>query len=416
MARIALRSLLLAGRLSVSTQQAVTRRLKAAPELTWLALAFWFWLAAAAGLAVAAWLNGAEREAVAAAAALAIAPALAGFILLPRLGRGRADAGLLAVWLLAAVGLAAGTGGAASPVAVAFAIVPALALALGRSWAPEAGAAGVLGYALAAALAGLEEAPALGPYPELMSVAALAFAAALMALGQARRARAEGQAIAEVSHELRTPLTHILGFSEMIERRIFGEISDRYVEYAGLIRKSGAHLLGLVNDLLDLSRIEAGRYDLEFELFDARAIVEEVVRLCADSAEKKHIALGMVTPEAPLTVRADQRALKRMLFNTLGNSIKFTPEGGRVMLIAAAADGALTLDTIDNGPGIAKAERGKLGQAYERGSGGAHAEGTGLGLALVRALAGLHGGQLSFHDAPGGGALVRIALPIVAAD
>ncbi len=352
---------------------------------------------------------------MAAAAALAIAPALAGFILLPRLGRGRVDAGLLAVWLLAAVGLAAGTGGATSPISVAFAIVPALALALGRSWAPEAGAAAVLGYALAAALAGLEEAPALGPYPELMSVAALAFAAALMALGP-RRARAEGQAIAEVSHELRTPLTHILGFSEMIERRIFGEISDRYVEYAGLIRKSGAHLLGLVNDLLDLSRIEAGRYDLEFELFDARATIEEVVRLCADSAEKKSIALGMVTPEAQLTVRADMRALKRMLFNTLGNSIKFTPEGGRVMLVAAAADGALTLDTIDNGPGIAKAERGKLGQAYERGQGGARAEGTGLGLALVRALAGLHGGELSFHDAPGGGALVRITLPIVAAD
>jgi signal transduction histidine kinase len=250
---------------------------------------------------------------------------------------------------------------------------------------------------------------ALGPFAESMTVVSITFAAGLMAIG----ARAGGhdaamsQRIAEVSHELRTPLNHILGFSEMIERQIFGEVSARYVEYAGLIRKSGAHLLGL-------SKIEAGKYELEFETFDVRSVVEDVVRLSTDAAEKKQIALGMITPEAALNVRADARALKRMLINTVSNAIKFTPEGGRVFVSAADVDGALDLDTIDNGPGIPESERQTLGQAYMRGSGGARAEGTGLGLSLVRALAVLHGGSLSFHEAPGGGALVRIKLPVLA--
>jgi cell cycle sensor histidine kinase DivJ len=172
--------------------------------------------------------------------------------------------------------------------------------------------------------------------------------------------------------------------------------------------------LGLVNDLLDLSKIEAGRYDLEFEEFDVRPLAGEVVRLSTDSAERKQIHLGIVTPEAPLMVRADERALRRMLINVIGNAIKFTPEGGRVMVSVAASDGALVIDTADSGPGIPEAEREKLGQAYERGSGGANAEGTGLGLSLVRALAALHGGTLSFHDAPGGGALVRMRLAVLA--
>jgi len=364
---------------------------------------------------VLAWLNGGERSAIAGASALAMGPALAGFLLLPRLGQKTVDIGWLAAWLLAAIGLVAGSGGALSPLATLFAVPPALALALGRRWAPEAGAAGVMGYAVAAVLA--LGAPELGlaPFQQVLSVIALAFATGLMALGQKAGGReaAMSQRVAEVSHELRTPLTHILGFSEMIERQIFGEIGTRYVEYAGLIRRSGAHLLGLVNDLLDLSKIEAGRYELALEEFDIGAAVEEVVRLSADAAEKKQIALGMVTPQPPLKVRADERAVKRMLINTLGNALKFTPEGGRVMVIAEARDGALVLETIDSGPGIPEAERETLAQPYERGAGGARAEGTGLGLALVLELARLHGGELSFHDAPGGGALVRVMLPVL---
>ena len=294
-----------------------------------------------------------------------------------------------------------------------------MALALGRRWAPEAGAAAVLGFAAAAFLARFEPARELGVFPEALAAAAIAVAAGLMGISQRpvpEREQAMGQRIAEVSHELRTPLTHILGFSEMIERQLFGEIGARYVEYAGLIRKSGTHLLGLVNDLLDLSRIEAGRYEIERADFDVREVVADVVRVSIDGAEKKNIALGMVTPETALNVSADDRALRRILINTVGNAIKFTPEGGRVMVSAAVQDGALMLDTIDNGPGISAEDREKLGQAYERGSGGVRAEGTGLGLSLVRALAALHGGTLSFHEAPGGGALVRVTLPVLKAD
>jgi cell cycle sensor histidine kinase DivJ len=260
----------------------------------------------------------------------------------------------------------------------------------------------------------------LGAFPEILSVAALGFAAALVA--RERRPAPEKPAreqlsrrIAEVSHELRTPLTHILGFAELIETQIFGPIEPRYVEYAGLIRRSGSQLLELVNDHLDISRLDAGKYELELEDFDARAIVNEAVRMAADSASRKNIALAAWTPDAPLNVRADARALRRMLINTLGNALKFTPEGGRVVVAARAVGGMLVLETIDNGPGIPSNERARLGQAFERGASGGGAEGAGLGLSLVRAMAAGHGGTLSFHDAPGGGALVRIELPILAA-
>jgi signal transduction histidine kinase len=338
-------------------------------------------------------------------------------MLLPRLGSRWGALSFICVWLLTAIGLISGTGGASSPLTALLLVAPAAAMALGRPWAPEAGAGAVLGFALAAFLSGMELRAELGPFPETLAVVAIALVVGLMALSRETpapaRTQAMGERIAEVSHELRTPLTHILGFSEMIERQIFGELSERYVEYAGLIRKSGTHLLGLVNDLLDLSRIDAGRYEIETGDFDVRGVVEEVVRLSIDGAEKKQIQLGMVTSDAPLLVHADARAVKRMLINTIGNAIKFTPEGGRVIVVAEARDSALVLDTIDNGPGIPEEDREKLGQAYERGSGGARAEGTGLGLALVRALATLHRGTLSFHEAPGGGALVRVTLPVL---
>lgn len=416
MASAALRTLLLVSLMPVSPQQLVTPAPNAARPNLALAWACWIWLA---GVTLAAILSGAfggERGDVAGALALAASPAFAGFLLLPRLGERWVDVAFIVIWALVATGLAAGTGGAASPLSASFAIVPAAAIALGRPWAPEAGAAAVLCYAIAAALAMFQAPPQLGPFAELMGVVSLAFAAGLMALGPARRRshdRAAGQRIAEVSHELRTPLTHILGFSEMIERQMFGEISTRYVEYAGLIRRSGAHLLALVNDLLDLSKIEAGRYELEIATFDARNVVEDVVRLATHGAESKSIALGMVTPETPIPIHADERALRRILINTVGNAIKFTPEGGRVIVVAAPAGGQLQIDTIDTGPGISEADREKLGRAYERGSGGARAEGTGLGLALVRALVELHGGALSFHEAPEGGALVRVRLPVL---
>lgn len=373
----------------------------------------WFWTAGVVAAAFAGVLGGGERPDVAAAAALALAPALAGFTFLPWVNLRWGALGLILVWLVALSGLVAGTGGWGSPLVVSLLIPVVMARTLGR-WTRIAAIGAVLGYAATGASTLMYA--GLGWFTVVLTVWSLLLGGWLLGFAQRgeKREQAASQRIAEVSHELRTPLTHILGFSEMIERQIFGEVGARYVEYAGLIRKSGTHLLGLVNDLLDLSRIDAGKFDLQLGTFDARVVIEDVVRVSVDSAEKKQIALGMLTPEAPLNVHADDRAVKRMLINTVSNAIKFTPEGGKVMVRASEVNGVLQLDTIDNGPGIPEAERAILGQAYERGSGGARAEGTGLGLSLVRALAALHGGALSFHDAPGGGALVRITLPVLA--
>lgn len=377
-----------------------------------LAWAGWIWAVCVVAAVFMGVLSGGERQDVASASALALAPALIGFIMLPWSGLRWGALALILAWLVALTGLVAGTGGWGSSLAVGLLIPVALARTLGR-WTRIAGIGAIVGYA-ASGMAPLMYA-GLGRFTVVLTFGALLVIVWLVGFAQRRdtREQAMGQRIAEVSHELRTPLTHILGFSEMIERQIFGEVGARYVEYAGLIRKSGAHLLGLVNDLLDLSRIDAGKFEVQLGTFDVRTVIEDVVRVSVDSAEKKQIALGMLTPETALNVRADDRAVKRMLINTVSNAIKFTPEGGKVMVQAREVGGVLLLDTIDNGPGIPEAERAILGQAYERGSGGARAEGTGLGLSLVRALAALHGGTLSFHEAPGGGALVRITLPVL---
>lgn len=396
----------------MSTQLAVTPGAKAAPMAVNLAWAGWIW---AAGVVVAAYAGvsgGGERQVVAVAAALALAPALAVFILLPWVGRRWGALSVVLAWLLAALGLVAGTGGWGSPLAAAMLLPIAMARTIGR-WTRIAGVGAVLGYVAIGPFALMHA--GLGRFTVVLTIWSLVLVVWLLGFAQRREVRgdAASQRIAEVSHELRTPLTHILGFSEMIERQLFGEIGARYVEYAGLIRKSGAHLLGLVNDLLDLSRIDAGKFELQIGEFDARDVIEDVVRVSIDSAEKKQIHLGMVAGETPIMVLADDRAVKRMLINTVSNAIKFTPDSGRVIVQASVTGAALQLDTIDNGPGIPAEEREKLGYAYERGSGGARAEGTGLGLSLVRALAALHGGALSFHEAPGGGALVRITLPVL---
>lgn len=378
--------------------------------------ACWLWLAGALLAALlAVYGAGADVRGVAAALALTASPAFAGFLLFPFLGKPTADAGWIAAWTLMAMGLSAGADGAVSPFAAAFMIGPAVAAFIRPAWVQPAGGAAVAGYAVAAWLARYEAGADLRSYAAIMAAISITFATALFSLALQRRSAsgAANRRVAEVSHELRTPLNHILGFSEMIERQMFGEIGARYVEYAGLIRRSGAHLLTLVNDLLDLSKIDAGRYTLELEALDAGEVAAEVVRLATDSAERKSIVLGLSTPLAPIVVRADASALRRMLINTVGNAIKFTPEGGRVMLTVSAAEGCLQFDTDDSGPGIPEADRARLGRSYERGA-GATAEGTGLGLALTRALAELHGGTLSFHASAEGGALVRIRLPVLA--
>jgi cell cycle sensor histidine kinase DivJ len=222
---------------------------------------------------------------------------------------------------------------------------------------------------------------------------------------------AQRRRAAELAHEFRTPLNHILGFADAMRQRLFGPMHERYGEYAELIHTSGRHLLDLVNGLLDLTRLEAGRYPLELEDFDFRFGAEEVIQLARDSARAKAIALAIDADEE-LPVRADARALRQILTNLVANAIKFTPEGGVVTARARLVGDNLVLEVQDNGPGIAPGERARLGAPFERGAAAAQAEGAGLGLALVRGFAAALGGGLGFDAAPGGGALVRVTMPV----
>ncbi|MBU6372771.1 MAG: HAMP domain-containing histidine kinase [Alphaproteobacteria bacterium] len=245
------------------------------------------------------------------------------------------------------------------------------------------------------------------------------WAAKLAAMEQdaaaAREARAaRSRQTAELSHELRTPLSHILGFTEIMQRELYGPLPAKYQEYVGLIQTSGRNLLELIGGLMDLSRLDGGRYVLEPERFDVRDIAAEVVRLSSDAAARKAITLEADLPDDALEVDADPRALRQMLVNLTTNALKFTPGDGRVIVRARQDGDDLVLEVQDNGPGIAPEDRARLGQAFERGAGVAAIEGVGLGLALTRGFAELHGGGLAFLDAPGGGALVRVTLPVVA--
>jgi cell cycle sensor histidine kinase DivJ len=305
---------------------------------------------------------------------------------------------------------------------VIFLVAPVLAALMGRPWVAETSAAAALAFVLAAGLAGLDpnHGEKLGRYAPILAAFAIVFIGGLLIIGIGarksiavrREPSAAAERIAEISHEFRTPLTHILGFAEIIENQIFGEIGQRNVEYAALIRSSGRHLLDLVNDLLDLSKLEAGRYELDFALFDASTLVEEAVRLNSESARKKDITIEARIPAKPQILRADPLALRRMLMNVVANAIKFTPTGGLVRVSVQGDDAKVQFEVADNGPGMTKEERESLGEAYKRGASGANVEGTGLGLSLVRGLAQAHGGALTFHEAEEGGALVRITLPV----
>jgi signal transduction histidine kinase len=409
-------------------------------------LSLWliWWMAFAVISCLLAAVVGTDDRIAAIAAALALAPAVTTLIVLPRWGETWAQ--VLAIFSWLAFGAVAGalSGAPDSPTVAVFALAPALALWTGlRDRVVEATLFALLAFMAAAAAAALVARAGLsydlGALPAVTGAASLGFAGALAAAHPWRKAQTQGreappvlqsgsplpapsreeaaaQGIAELSHELRTPLTHIIGFAEMMERQVFGPLNDRYREYAGVIRTSGAHLLGLVNDMLDLSRLEEGARRLEMARFDARDIAREVIAAAKPGADQKGVRLTLEAPTAPLAVNADARAVRQMLLNTVSNAIKFSPTGGQARL-SLRADGAdIVVETADSGPGIPREERERLGGRFVRGASGAGVEGAGLGLAIVKGLAALHGGSLRFEDAPEGGALVVVRLPVLVQD
>lgn len=265
----------------------------------------------------------------------------------------------------------------------------------------------------------LRAAPLNGPNLAVLALQADGAVAQLADLA-AQRDRAEARDagksrfLAHMSHELRTPLNAVVGFSDIMRQRLFGPLPERYAEYAGSIHEAGGHLLDLINDVLDVSKIEADRYELALEPFDAREAIEAVAVLMRGQARDKGVELAVVLPAEPLKVMADRRALKQMALNLVSNAIKFTPLGGSVSLAAERLGPMLEVTVSDTGVGIAAEDLARLGRPYEQ-AGGADqkAQGSGLGLSLVRSLAELHGGRLMLDSTLGEGSAATVRLPVI---
>jgi PAS domain S-box-containing protein len=226
--------------------------------------------------------------------------------------------------------------------------------------------------------------------------------------------RAKSEFLANVSHELRTPLNAVIGFSEIMVSALLGPLPDAYRDYASDINSSGKHLLDLINDVLDLSKAEAGRLDLAEEMIEVEDVVEASLRFVRERAERLGVHLDTRLPPNLPRLLADERKVKQILLNLLSNAVKFTEAGGRVGVEAALAiDGGLDLTVADTGIGIraedipvAMATFGQVDSSLSR-----RYEGTGLGLPLVKALIERHGGQLSLQSEPGVGTRVTVSFP-----
>ncbi|MFN3658057.1 MAG: PAS domain-containing sensor histidine kinase [Pseudolabrys sp.] len=226
--------------------------------------------------------------------------------------------------------------------------------------------------------------------------------------------QAKSKFLANMSHELRTPLNAIIGFSEIMESGMFGPLgADKYQEYCSDIRGSGQYLLDVINDILDMSKIEAGRIRLDFEDLELDPLLGESMRVVAARAQEKELALSSrISPE--LRLRGDRRAIKQILLNLLSNAVKFTPAGGRVTVRGRATDHCIVLGIADTGIGIARENIDRLGRPFEQVESQlvkSH-HGSGLGLAIAKSLTELHGGRMRIRSTLGKGTMVVVRLPL----
>ena len=229
-----------------------------------------------------------------------------------------------------------------------------------------------------------------------------------------RASEAKSHFLANMGHEIRTPLNSIIGFSQLIRDRAFGPLEKEYVDAADDIHVSGMNLLMLVNDILNISKIEAGKMDIERVRLPISAILVDTTRVFRLKAEAGKVTVSTVVEEPGLTVWADERALRHILFNLLSNAIKFTPEGGSVTIGARQApDGGVLLSVSDTGVGIPASELDRVLRPFEQIDNRfsrAHG-GTGLGLSLVQGLVVLHGGLLEIESEPGKGSIFTVRFP-----
>ncbi len=216
-----------------------------------------------------------------------------------------------------------------------------------------------------------------------------------------------------MSHELRTPLNAIIGFSEILAERMFGEINEKQAEYLRDILESGQHLLSRINDILDLSKIEAGRMELELTDFHLPSAIENALILMRERAARRGIPLGHAIDERLGMMRADERKVKQVLLNLLSNALKFTPEAGRVDVRAEMQSEMAEISVTDTGVGIASEDQNAVFEEFRQvGTAAKKVEGTGLGLALSRKFIELHGGKISVKSEVGVGSTFMFTLPL----
>jgi signal transduction histidine kinase len=217
--------------------------------------------------------------------------------------------------------------------------------------------------------------------------------------------------LATMSHELRTPLNAIIGFSEVLHEQMFGELNERQLTYVNDVLAAGKHLLSLINDVLDLAKIEAGRMELELSEVSVPTLLRSVISMQSERADRAGLTLALTTDPDEIAIAADERRVRQIVFNLLSNAVKFTPTGGRVDVSARLEGGHVEVAVADTGPGIPEAERESIFEEFEQTFDGKKAEGTGLGLPLSRKLVELHHGRLWVESEVGGGSTFRFTLP-----
>jgi signal transduction histidine kinase/CheY-like chemotaxis protein len=226
--------------------------------------------------------------------------------------------------------------------------------------------------------------------------------------------RHKSEFLASMSHELRTPLNAIIGFSEVLLERLFGELSAKQEEYLRDILDSGRHLLSLINDILDLSKVEAGRMELELGRFSLPEALENGLTMVRERASRHGIALNLEVDPAVDVIEADERKVKQVIFNLLSNAVKFTPDGGQVGIMAGLGGGEVRITVWDTGIGIAPEDQARIFEEFQQVGGldGQQREGTGLGLGLARRFVELHGGRLWVESALRQGSRLTFTLPV----
>jgi signal transduction histidine kinase len=223
--------------------------------------------------------------------------------------------------------------------------------------------------------------------------------------------RHKSEFLANMSHELRTPLNAVIGFSEVLQDRLFGELNEKQAEYVGDIHTSGRHLLALINDILDLSKIEAGRMELQVSSFALSEVLQNSVALLRERATRQGISLGLEVDPSAGVIEADERKLKQVLFNLLSNAVKFTSNGGHIVVSASGDEVEVIISVHDDGVGIAEADHARIFEEFQQAGTSQMLEGTGLGLALSRRFVELHGGRLWVESEPGKGSTFTFSLP-----